>query len=199
MQLDDLLGLLFLFFFVILPALRGLLRRGENTFDIPDLDELPTEPDQSRPRPPAPAQPRPTQSTAQPQPARPPAPSSPPPKAQPRPVQPQPRPPQPRPQRKSVHEEHVRAEEEQVRRKLSELERRLSQAQPEALPKAARPSPQEPAQQPRALKKLPAFGTDSQAILNGIVWSEILKESKGRAYLNKRNPRLAARGLVKER
>ncbi|WP_052606019.1 hypothetical protein [Calidithermus timidus] len=185
MQLDDLLGLLFLFFFVILPALRGLLRRGENTFDIPDIDELPNEPDH-----PASAQPRPAQSTPQPQPTQPPAPSSPPPKAQPRPAQ-------PRPQRKEAdpfrERARLAASEEQVRRKLSELERRLSQAQP----KAAKPAPQEPAQQP--MKKPPAFGTDSQAILNGIVWSEILKEPKGRSYLNKRNPRFDVKSLVKER
>lgn len=183
MQLDDLLGLLFLFFFVLLPALRGLLRRGENTFDIPDIEELPTEPDHSRPRPPASAQPRP----AQPQPARPPTPSSPPPKAQ------------PRPQRKDSPRERTKpaTPEEQLRRKLSELEHRLSQAQA----KAARPVPQEaktPPHEPKAPKKTPAFGTDSRAILNGIVWSEILREPKSRAYLNKRNPRLA-RGPIKER
>lgn len=78
-----------------------------------------------------------------------------------------------------------------MRRKLSELERRLGQT--EALPRAPRPVAQEakaPPQEARVPKKLPAFGTDKQAIVNGIVWSEILKGSKGRAYLNKRNSRL---------
>ncbi|WP_119314615.1 CBS domain-containing protein, partial [Calidithermus terrae] len=84
-----------------------------------------------------------------------------------------------------------------VRRKLSELERRLSQAQADAAPRPSRPAPQEPKPQPKPAKapakRTPSFGTDNRAILNGIVWSEILKESKGRAYLNKRNPRLRPR------
>lgn len=75
MQLDDLIGLLFFVFFVILPALSGLLRRGQGP---PDLDE----PELPRPQPPQRPQP-----TAQPAPQPQPRPAQPTPRPQPRPVQ----------------------------------------------------------------------------------------------------------------
>jgi hypothetical protein len=60
MSLDDLLGLLFLLFFVLIPALQGLLRRPPTPQDLP-LPEAPEAPPQApvRPRPKAQRPPKP--------------------------------------------------------------------------------------------------------------------------------------------
>ncbi|RYM29934.1 hypothetical protein EWH23_15855, partial [Meiothermus sp. PNK-Is4] len=69
MQLDDLIGLLFFVFFVVLPALSGLFRRDQPP---PDLDEpeIPRPRPQARPQPPQtsrpPRTPQPVQRPAPP-------------------------------------------------------------------------------------------------------------------------------------
>ncbi|RIH87796.1 hypothetical protein Mlute_00813 [Meiothermus luteus] len=49
MGLDDLLGLLFLFFFIILPALQGLLRRGQQIPPDFEPDEIPLPGERTQP------------------------------------------------------------------------------------------------------------------------------------------------------
>ncbi|GAB5602499.1 hypothetical protein FJNA_10240 [Thermus sp. FJN-A] len=57
MSLDDLLGLLFLLFFIVIPALQGLLRRGQPQTppgfpeDLPVPEPLPKPKPKARPKP----------------------------------------------------------------------------------------------------------------------------------------------------
>ncbi|WP_038046142.1 hypothetical protein [Thermus caliditerrae] len=66
MSLDDLLGLLFLLFFIVIPALQGLLRRGQPGIppgfpeDLPPPEPLPRPKPKAKPKPkPKPAPPPP--------------------------------------------------------------------------------------------------------------------------------------------
>lgn len=163
MQLDDLIGLLFFVFFVILPALSGLLRRGQQP---PDLDE--PEIPQPRPQPPQTSQPQRT-----PQPAQPPTRAAQRPQpAQPRPVQP-PRP-ELRPQSDATRKlqtppsapagEHARQQQIEQTRPLT----RSGQTPVPATPvKKAIPQP---------------LSADKDAILKGMIWRQILEEPRGKHW-----------------
>lgn len=154
MGLDDLLGLLFLFFFVVLPALQGLLRRGRQM--PPDFE--PEEillPGEER-RPPA----QPPQSSAPPPPS--PAPASPPPASQP------PKPKTLRPRRPKSLEEIER--ERLARSSRAPLAKEPLQAGLEQTKAGARTSTQR------------AFPTSTRAILNGVVWHQILAEPRSQYW-----------------
>lgn len=166
MGLDDLLGLLFLFFFIVLPALQGLLRRGKQM--PPDFE--PEEillPGEER-RPPA----QPPQSSAPPRPAAPPpspAPASPPPA---RPLVSQPsQPPKPKtlpPRRPKSLEEIER--ERLARSSGAPLAKEPMQAGLGQTKAGARTSTQW------------AFSTSTRAILNGVVWHQILAEPRSQYW-----------------
>ncbi len=154
MGLDDLLGLLFLFFFIVLPALQGLLRRGQQVPPDFEPDEILLPGEERRP---ASSTPAPSSPPAQP-PVKQPAPS---PKAQTSP--PPPRPP----------------------RRLEQVERER-QGRPS-------PSPRPPSEPPHksSSKPLPkskkttdqwAFSTSTRAILNGVVWHQILAEPRSQYW-----------------
>ncbi len=176
MGLDDLLGLLFLFFFIVLPALQGLLRRGRQL--PPDFEptEIPLPGEEGR-SPAKPPQAQPTQPGA---PARPPAPTTPPPRspastppARPLVSQPQqpPRPKAPAGQRPKTLEEIER--ERLLRARLREQE-------------STRPAPVRSA--PPAAKAMDktsdwwAFSTSPHAILNGVVWHQVLAEPRSQYW-----------------
>ncbi|AFV76439.1 hypothetical protein ACLWNE_07250 [Thermus oshimai] len=71
MSLDDLLGLLFLLFFIVLPALQGLSRKAPPPgfpLDLPEPEPLPPAPKprpKKRPKPPEPPK-RPLEATPEP-------------------------------------------------------------------------------------------------------------------------------------
>lgn len=159
MQLDDLIGLLFFVFFVILPALSGLFRRGQQP---PDLDE--PEIPRPRPQPPQTSQPQRTPQPVQ----RPAPPAQRPQPAQPRPVQP----PRPEPQPLSDAAQKLQAPTgEHARQQQAErASGRARSAQPPvpATPvKKATPQP---------------LSTDKDAILKGMIWRQILEEPRGKHW-----------------
>lgn len=59
MSLDDLLGLLFLLFFIVIPALQGLLRRGQPPIPPGFPEDLPLPEPEPPPRPKPKAKPKP--------------------------------------------------------------------------------------------------------------------------------------------
>lgn len=163
MGLDDLLGLLFLFFFIVLPALQGLLRRGQQMPPDFEPDEIPLPGEARRP----PTQP---QSAPPPQPATPArstAPTTPPPPAQPPAKAPAPRAKTPPPRRP---------------RSLEEIER-------ERLARSASRSSTEPPPAGSAKAKVEAktttqwvLSTSTHAILNGVVWHQVLAEPRSQYW-----------------
>lgn len=178
MGLDDLLGLLFLFFFIVLPALQGLLRRGRQMPPDFEPDEIPLPGEERRP-PVQSRQAQPTQSSA---PARPPAPTAAPtrPAASstppPRPLVSQPSQP-PRP--KAPAGQRPKTLEEIERERLARTGSRP--AQEPARPAPARSAP--PAAKPKA--KPPEqweFSTTPHAILNGVVWHQVLAEPRSQYW-----------------
>lgn len=177
MSLQDLLALLFLFFFIVLPILQGLLRRGQQMPPDFEPDQIPLPGEERRP-PTQPSQP----SSALPKqaapshpsaPARPPA-SIPP----PRPVVSQPSSPPPRP----------KAPAGQRPKALTEMERgHLARA-------VVHPTPQEPSRldpvrpalddaRPRVRAKQQwSFSPTPSSILNGMVWHQVLAEPRGQYW-----------------
>jgi len=174
MKLDDLLGLLFLFFFVILPAIQAILRRGrpvEPEFE----DEIPLP--KSRPQPqPAPVQ-QPQTSTA-PAPTKPPAPSQP-----PAPVSPPPPRPLVKEPPKPVAKKGKTLEEIERER----LKRVGASPTPPIPPLPA--SPAKPALTSKPIEPPIRFSIDQRAILNGIVWHQILAEPRGKYWRRLRKPK----------
>jgi len=196
-NLGDILGLLFLIFFVILPALQGFLRRSQ---DLPrdfEPDEIPLpgqEPRQAKQSPSQAAQPKPQQTASQtvrpqskqpqqPQPRQTPPPARPqtPPATRP---SPQPRPaaqpaPGPAPASRPLVSEPNKPPPKRGKN-LEELEReryiRASQAQPQ------QPRPVAPPVSPVTPPQEPTFSTEPRAILNGIVWAQVLSEPRGRYW-----------------
>lgn len=175
MSLGDLLGLLFLIFFVILPALQGFLRRSQDLPQDFEPDQIPlpgqkTPPAKGQPQPPTlqrgnPAA-KPAASPATPQP-----PVAPPPAA-PRPLVSEPAKPKPKKAGKALEE----LERERLARK--------TQPQPPAQPRPTAP----PAPVPSESK--PIFSTDPRAILNGMVWAQVLNEPRGKYWRRTRKPKL---------
>jgi hypothetical protein len=176
-NLGDLLGLLFLVFFVILPALQGFLRRSQ---DLPrdfEPDQIPLPGQQSKPqKPPSPTSPsRPQQTPSQTG------------KPPPRPLQtPQrsaakPAPPSPRP----LVSEPARPTPKPGGKTLEELERErlVRKTQPPAQSRPAAPPSPVPAEQK------PTFSTDPRAILNGVVWAQVLNEPRGKYWRRTRKPK----------
>lgn len=155
MGLDDLLGLLFLFFFIVLPALQGLLRRGQQVPPDFEPDEILLPGEERRPASSAPA------PSSPPSMAKPPAPPS----------NPQTSPPPPRRPRSLEQLERERERE------------RLSQSRPSPRPPAeALKSSSKP--QPKSKKTADqwAFSTSTRAILNGVVWHQILAEPRSQYW-----------------
>lgn len=170
MGLDDLLGLLFLFFFIILPAIQGFMRRGKQMPDDFEPDDIPLPGEGKANQPPQPTQASQPQPTP---PSRAPAPTPP-----PRPVPSQPTlpsrtaPPVPRPTQPQV-------------RTLEQIEReRLSrQVQTPPQPRRVAP-PQEPQTRPFDMPVARKgehweFSNSPHDIVNGIVWHQILAEPRG--------------------
>ncbi|ADD28574.1 hypothetical protein [Meiothermus ruber] len=160
MGLDDLLGLLFLFFFIVLPALQGLLRRGQQVPPDFEPDEILLPGEERRPASSAP----PTRSST-------PTPSSPPPSPPARPVVSQPAPsPKPKtPPRRP--------------RSLEEVERER-QSRPSPRPSSEPPQKASSKPQPKSKKTTDqwAFSTSTRAILNGVVWHQILAEPRSQYW-----------------
>ncbi len=175
MGLDDLLALLFLFFFIVLPALQGLLRRGQQMPKDFEPDEIPLPGEERRPpvsqRTPPPAQ----SSTPPAQSARPPAPTPPP----PRPLVSQPsQPPKPKPPaRRPKTLEEVEREH---------LARALRQVQEPARPVPSKPAP--PVTRPKPSEHWD-FSATPHAILNGVVWHQILAEPRSQYWRRVRKPK----------
>ncbi len=170
MGLDDLLGLLFLFFFIILPALQGLLRRGPQVPKDFEPDEIPLPGEGRAAQPPAPAQ----ASSPTPPPSV--APSSPPPPSRPLvsspPATPRPKTPAgPRP------------------KALEEIEReRLARSRPRPVKEPAQPTPTKPTATAAKPEEW-AFSVTPHAILNGVVWHQILAEPRSRYWRRVRRPK----------
>jgi hypothetical protein len=179
MGLDELLGLLFLFFFIVLPALQGLLRRGQRMPPDFEPEEIllpgeertpPAQQPQPRPAPRGgPAGPSPTSMG----PARPPA-STPP----PRPLVSQPSAQPPRP--KTPAGQRPKALVELERERLSRAGSRPVQQEP------ARPVPARPAPPATTSRTKPAeqweLSITPHAILNGVVWHQVLAEPRSQHW-----------------
>lgn len=189
MGLDDLLGLLFLFFFIVLPALQGLLRRGRPMPPDFEPDEIPLPGEERRP-PAQQARPSPTQNSAPPAaPARPPTSSTSPPRPPastppPRPLvsQPSSQPPRPKPTAA------------QRPKTLEEIEReRLSRTGSRQVQEPARPAPTRSAPPAAKPQTRPAeqwdFSTTPHAILNGVVWHQVLAEPRSQYWRRVRKPK----------
>ncbi|GEM86105.1 hypothetical protein [Meiothermus granaticius] len=175
MSLGDLLGLLFLIFFVILPALQGFLRRSQDLPQDFEPDQIPlpgqkTPPAKGQPQPPTPQRGNPAAKPAA-SPATPQPPVAPPPAA-PRPLVSEPAKPKPKKAGKALEE----LERERLARK--------TQPQPPAQPRPTAP----PAPVPSESK--PIFSTDPRAILNGMVWAQVLNEPRGKYWRRTRKPKL---------
>ncbi|WP_297852994.1 hypothetical protein [Meiothermus sp.] len=185
MGLDDLLGLLFLFFFIVLPALQGLLRRGQQMPPDFEPDEIllpgeerrpTTQPRQAPPKQPGvPA--RPTTPAAAP--AQPPTSSAPP----PRPLVSQPSP-SPRPKAPAGRRPKT----------LEEIEReRLTRKEPRPASEPPRPSPVQTSPSSARPKAQTAeqwtFSTSPRAILNGVVWHQVLAEPRSQYWRRVRKPK----------
>jgi hypothetical protein len=171
MGLDDLLGLLFLFFFIVLPALQGLLRRGQQMPPDFEPDEIPL-PGEERRRPPRPSSTQPAPSAASPSP-----PASTPP-ARPlvsQPVQPsKPRtPPAKRP----------RTLEEVERERLARSSARLPKESPQPTPGKTQPE-----SRARTTERW-TFSTSTRDILNGVVWHQVLAEPRSQYWRRARKSR----------
>lgn len=173
MNLGDLLGLLFLVFFVILPALQGFLRRSQNLPQDFEPDHIPLPGQQSKPQnPPSPTPPsRPQQTPSQPGPSQTPHRSvaKPAPPASPRPLVSEPARPTPKQGGKTLEE--------------LERERLVRKTQPPAQPRPAAPPSPVPTEQKAT------FSTDPRAILNGVVWAQVLNEPRGKYWRKTRKPK----------
>ncbi|MBO1437054.1 hypothetical protein [Meiothermus sp. CFH 77666] len=181
MGLDDLLGLLFLFFFIVLPALQGLLRRGQQMPPDFEPDEIPLPGEERRP-PVQPRQAQPTQSSA---PARPPTPTRPPASSTPPPRPLVSQPPQP-PRPKAPAAQRGKTLEEIERERLARTGSRP--AQEPARPAPARSAP--PAAKPKAKPSEQwEFSTTPRAILNGVVWHQVLAEPRSKYWRRVRKPK----------
>lgn len=186
MGLDDLLGLLFLFFFIVLPALQGLLRRGQQMPPDFEPDEIPLPGEERRP-PAQQTKPSPTQSSApSAAPARPPTSSAPPPR-------PPTSTPPPRPLVSQPSSQPPKAKPPAAKRPktLEEIEReRLARAgsRPAQEPAPARPAP--PAAKPKT-KPIEQweFSATPHAILNGVVWHQVLAEPRSQYWRRVRKPK----------
>lgn len=170
MGLDDLLGLLFLFFFVVLPALQGLLRRGTQTPPDFEPDEIPLPREERR----APAQP--SQSGA---PARPaPAPSSP---ASSPPSKPLVSQTKKTSQAKSPPPKRPKSLEEVERERLARSGTRPAKEPPRVEPNRITPKAKTSAQW--------VFSASTRDILNGVVWHQVLAEPRSQYWRRARKPK----------
>lgn len=186
MNLGDILGLLFLVIFVILPAVQGFLRRSQQMPQDFEPDQIPL-PGQ---RPGGQKQLRP----AQPPQAKPLQP-------QPRANQPQPLPRPAAPQAKAPllggTAKNPTAPPLLNPNEPSSAQTRASKTQEELrrerLARKAGPSPTAPATNaapvPPIAAQEPTFSTEPRAILNGVVWAQILNEPRGRHWRKTRKPR----------
>lgn len=177
MGLDDLLGLLFLFFFIVLPALQGLLRRGQQMPPDFEPDEIPLPGEERRP----PAQPKQAQPPQSSTPARPPAPRAAP--TPPTSSAPTPRPlvsqPSQPPRPKEPAGPRPKTLEEIERERLARTGSRP--AQEPARPAPARSTP--PATKPKTKPTEQwTFSTHPHAILNGVVWHQVLAEPRSQYW-----------------
>jgi|UniRef100_A0A7C3I362 hypothetical protein len=170
MGLDDLLGLLFLFFFIVLPALQGFLRRGQQMPPDFEPDEI-LLPGEER-RPPA----QPPQSGTPVRPAPPPSqPASPPPA---RPLVSQPSQP---PIAKSPPPRRPKSLEEIERERLARSGARPAKELPQVEPGKAKTEAKTGTQW--------AFSTSTHAILNGVVWHQVLAEPRSQYWRRARKPK----------
>jgi hypothetical protein len=179
-DLGDLLGLAFLLFFVILPAIQSFTRK-QPPVDLPDEVEYQL-PDKSKgetnlPRPPSTAQPpaqRPVtqQTQTQPQP-------------QPRPTlqRPQPRPPAPKPApARPMVSEPAKAKPVQRGKTLEQLESERLKRQPPQPSIASTPVMADISEASMAHPSSKPLSTDADAILKGIIWHQVLSEPRGRHW-----------------
>ncbi len=189
MNLGDILGLLFLVIFVILPAVQGFLRRSQQMPQDFEPDQIPlpgqrpggqkqlepTQPPQAKP-----LQPQPRANQPQPP---------------PRPAAPQAKapliggtsknpttPPLLNPNEPSSAQ--TRASKTQEELKRERLARKAGQTPP-ASPASLKADPVPQVISPQE----PRFSTEPRAILNGVVWAQILNEPRGRHWRKTRKPR----------
>ncbi|MGK0618328.1 hypothetical protein [Meiothermus cerbereus] len=175
MGLDDLLGLLFLFFFIVLPALQGLLRRGQQMPPDFEPDEIPLPGEERRP-PPRPSSTQPPGAPARPA-APPPPPASTPP-ARPL-VSQSAQPPKPR----TPPAKRPRSLEEVERERLARSSARLPKESPQPTPGKAQPE-----SRGRTAEHW-AFSTSTRDILNGVVWHQVLAEPRSQYWRRARKSR----------
>lgn len=177
MKLDDLLGLLFLIFFVILPAIQGVMKRGSP----------PGEAEADRPPPPRPQPQQPT--------PRAPAPSAAPAKTAAPPASTRPSPAAPKPTTPSKPVQQTLSQKQQKQdakktRTLEDIEReRLSRSGS----KPAQPQPQArvvpPPTMPAVADENWTFSAEPRAILNGVIWNQVLSEPRSKYWRNRRKPK----------
>ncbi len=172
MKLDDLLGLAFLIFFVVLPAIQGLMRRGNK----PPGD---TQPDQT-------PLPRSTQSQT----SQPPAASKPPAAAGPPARQTNPTPP-PQPPRPMIAEKPAKIPakksktlEDIERERLARTGAKSVQAPPKTPPQSSIPTITKPES-----TQTWSYSPEPRAILNGIVWQQVLSEPRSKYWRSRRKPK----------
>ena len=174
MGLNDLLGLLFLFFFIVLPALQGLLRRGQQMPPDFEPEEIPL-PQERRPpqRPPSTQPPPPGASTSAP-------PSPPPPSAPPtRPLVSQPAQP---PKHRTPPKRPLSLEEIERERLARSSARQTKEPPPIAASREVELKAR-PAAAPRV------FSTSTHDILSGVVWLQVLAEPRSRYWKRARKSR----------
>jgi len=174
MGLNDLLGLLFLFFFIVLPALQGLLRRGQQMPPDFEPEEIPL-PQERRPpqRPPSTQPPPPGASTS--------APPSPPPASAPptRPLVSQPAQP---PKHRTPPKRPLSLEEIERERLARSSARQTKEPPPIAASREVELKAR-PAAAPRV------FSTSTHDILSGVVWLQVLAEPRSRYWKRARKSR----------
>jgi len=175
MGLNDLLGLLFLFFFIVLPALQGLLRRGQQMPPDFEPEEIPL-PQERRPpqRPPSTQPPPPGASTTS-------APPSPPPASAPptRPLVSQPAQP---PKHRTPPKRPLSLEEIERERLARSSARQTKEPPPIAASREVELKAR-PAAAPRV------FSTSTHDILSGVVWLQVLAEPRSRYWKRARKSR----------
>lgn len=184
MKIDDLLGLAFLIFFVVIPAIQGVLRRNPPPQEVdPEVFKIPEPPKpqakgpSSAPSstPPPPSAQRPTVPSAQR-----PAPSA--------PSQPKPRPVQKAPgqQGKPQTPTPGKTLEQIERERLGRTGSRPAQSAsvPSTPPQAPNP-PQTPVQAQNW-----TLTPEPRAILNGVIWHQVLSEPRSKYWRNRRKPKL---------
>lgn len=214
MNLGDILGILFLIFFVILPALQGFLRRSQNLPQDFEPDEIPLPGEQPKPVSPQTSRSHPKQESSQTAQSRPnqtpsqsagpqtrPTPSQttrpqPNPASQTtRPQQPTNRPappprpaakPTPTPTSRPLVSEPVKPTPKKQDKTPRQLEheRFVQQSQSPAQAGTGHSLP------PVAIaEREPRFSTSQSAILSGMVWAQVLSEPRGKYWRKTRKPR----------